>query len=133
VATLRNSRHERFALALVAGKNCRAAYMGAGYTARGASAGSCATRLRRNVHVSARIVELQEAAAQGAVMNAVAVLQGLSAIARTSEDDRVRRMALVDLGRHYNLFDKARPQPDKAMPGASAWDVLLGPDKAKPN
>jgi phage terminase small subunit len=101
---LSNCRHEAFARAIVEGKSAVAAYVAAGYKA--SSAEGNAARLMENEGVSARIAELKEAAAQGAVMQAREALERLSAIARCEDDDQLGAIlrALELIGKHHKLF-----------------------------
>jgi hypothetical protein len=130
---LRNARHEAFARALVRGASATAAYIAAGYSGNGA--GQSASALLKNSNVAVRVAELKMLSARGAIMGATEVLAGLSDLARTCPDDRVRRQALVDLGRHYGLFDKSNVDDEAGEPtddeaGApTPWDLLL---RAKP-
>lgn len=65
---LANARHERFAQELARGRSCTEAYKEAGYDCEGSSAWSSASRLSRNVEVSARVRELQQLGADKAVL-----------------------------------------------------------------
>ena len=83
---LNNARHERFCLELLAGKTADKAYALAGYKPNRKNA----SRLRTKEDISARLAELAEAAAQGAVMTANEVLVELSKIGRANMLDYMR-------------------------------------------
>ena len=104
MSVLENARHEAFARAIVEGKSGRAAYAAAGYEAKDRAADANASRLLTNARVSARVAELKEQAAQGTVMTAREVLEGLSQIGRDNEDVRARLGALGLLGKYHKLF-----------------------------
>jgi phage terminase small subunit len=87
---LRNARHEAFARAIVKGNSGRAAYRAAGYDGTGAVADAAASRLLRNVKVAARVAELKEQAAKGAVMTAREVLEELSKLGRANMADYMK-------------------------------------------
>lgn len=74
---LDNARHERFAQAIAAGKNATDAYVSAGYEAKGNSAEAAASRLLRDVKVTARIAELQSRVAEGIVLTKQWVIERL--------------------------------------------------------
>jgi phage terminase small subunit len=92
---LRNNRHEAFARAIVEGKSGREAYKAAGYRARhgGQQAGpadAAASRLLKNVKVSARIAELKGVAAQASTIEATRVLTELAKLAFANMADYMR-------------------------------------------
>jgi phage terminase small subunit len=74
MSTLRNTRHERFAQALAAGRTARAAYIEAGYTSTGSAADSSASKLLRNHKVAARVDELKAEAAKASSVAATQIL-----------------------------------------------------------
>jgi phage terminase small subunit len=76
---LSNPRHERFAQELARGRSSTEAYKEAGYDCEGSSAWSAASRLSRNVQVSARVRELQTAGAERAVLTEEWVISRLMA------------------------------------------------------
>jgi phage terminase small subunit len=84
---LRNARHEAFARAIVKGNSGRAAYRAAGYKAKDRAADANASRLLTIASVAARIAELKEQAAKGAVMTAREVLEELSRLGRANMAD----------------------------------------------
>ena len=107
MAPLKNTRWETFCLAILAGKSQTDAYLAAGYKAA-ASARQNASELMTKPDIQARIAELKEAAAQGAVMAANEVLVEMTKIGRLSIDHPglpTKRAALVDLGKHHGLFE----------------------------
>lgn len=67
MAILKNQKHERFAQLIAIGKAASAAYAEV-YGKKGASADASASRLTRNVKVSARVAKLQQKAAEKAVL-----------------------------------------------------------------
>ncbi|MBP0484660.1 terminase small subunit [Sagittula salina] len=81
---LPKERHEVFAQRLAAGASQVDAYEAAGYKRHAANA----ARLAANPDVQARVAELQEIAAQGAVVDAARVLREIGAIA-TSDIRRI--------------------------------------------
>jgi hypothetical protein len=99
---LANARHEAFARAIVKGKSAAAAYVAAGYKADDGNA----IRLTGNDRVAARIAELKEQAAQGAVMAARETLERISARARdqTKGHEALQLRALELMGKHHELF-----------------------------
>lgn len=74
---LPNPRHESFAQALAQGKSASEAYVEAGYQPNDGNAG----RMNRNEQVRARVAELQEKAAERAVVT-------VEDIARQLDEDR---------------------------------------------
>src|SRR5258708_1159088 len=81
---------EAFAGAIVRGNSGRAAYGTAGYKAKGAVADAAASRLLRNVRVSARIAELKGVAAQASTIEATRVLDELAKLAFANMADYMR-------------------------------------------
>ncbi|MBV6636354.1 MAG: terminase small subunit, partial [Mameliella sp.] len=75
--TLKNTRHETFAQARVAGMTIEAAYVQAGYKANRSNA----ARMNAKEHIRQRIRELQDAAAEQAEMTAAQVLEEIGQIA----------------------------------------------------
>lgn len=67
MAILKNQKHERFALLVAQGESGSAAYREV-YGRKGAVADANASRLLRNAKVRARIAELQQKAAEKAVL-----------------------------------------------------------------
>jgi phage terminase small subunit len=83
---LRNARQEKFAQELVKGKSVAAAYAAAGYARHRSSP----YRLRRKLHVAARIDELLGRAAARAEVNAERVLRELALIGFANMQDYAR-------------------------------------------
>jgi hypothetical protein len=102
---LDNQRHERFAWGVVQGKSATQAFIGAGYSKNSADAN--AVRLMGNKRIAARILELKQKAADGAVMSAQQVLERLTELA-TGARDPISLRALELLGRHHELFGDRR-------------------------
>ncbi|WP_167646413.1 terminase small subunit [Mameliella alba] len=75
--TLKNTRHEAFAQARVAGMTIDAAYVEAGYKPNRSNA----SQLNAKEHIRQRIRELQDAAAEQAEMTAAQVLKEIGQIA----------------------------------------------------
>ncbi len=73
----KNTRHEAFAQARVAGLTIDAAYVEAGYKPNRSNA----ARMNANEHIQKRIRELQAAAAERAEIDAARVLEEISAVA----------------------------------------------------
>lgn len=74
MSTLKNSRWEKFAQGVIAGRTARAAYVAAGYASTGAGADSSASKLLRNPKVAARIDELKAEAAKASSATATQIL-----------------------------------------------------------
>jgi phage terminase small subunit len=81
---LKNSRHEAFARAMVAGMTQHDAYKAAGFKASGHAAEANASRLLKDAEVSDRVAELKKEAASDTVMSAREVLEEFSKIGRSS-------------------------------------------------
>lgn len=104
------------------------AYIRAGYSANGAAQG--AERLLRNVDVAAAIAGGQKKLARKFEITADRVLQELALLAFAPLGDKdvstsEKRGALVDLGKHLNLFKPLPPNPydDPDADGAEAENV----------
>lgn len=92
-----NTRHERFAQALVKGLSATEASTEAGYTGdRGA-----ASRLSANANIRARVAELQRIAANQAVFTVETITANLSRIAEKAE--RVGDSAGLSVARASNM------------------------------
>jgi Terminase small subunit len=102
---LQNERQERFCLEIMQGKSATAAYIAAGFSPRGARGSAC--KLQANASIAARVAELKQRAANGAVMSAQRVLERLTEIA-TGPRDPISLRALELLGRHHELFGDRR-------------------------
>ncbi|GAA0212541.1 phage terminase small subunit [Brevundimonas nasdae] len=107
---LSNPKHERFALALAKGKGQAEAYADAGYKPSEPNA----SRLTRNDKVQARVSELQERAADKAVITVATITERLLAIAKKAEGKneapmlQVARASLMDAAKLNGLvIDKA--------------------------
>lgn len=88
---LSNTRHERFAQELARGRSSTEAYKEAGYDCEGSSAWSAASRLSRNVQVSARVRELQIGGAERAMLTEEWVISRLmSNVERALQAEEVR-------------------------------------------
>ena len=87
MAPLINHQHEKFCLAYFSGKNGKEAAIEAGYSEKTAYA--LASRLLRNVKISERLRELQEAAASARIMGKTERMERLSEIARARVTDFV--------------------------------------------
>jgi DNA-binding CsgD family transcriptional regulator len=112
---LGNLRHERFCQLVAAGHSPAQAYVAAGYSEK--TAYTSGPRLLKMPAVNARVAELRQAVAQGAVNRAVIdrewVLSELRQIAENgvSESARVRALELVgkELGMFTNSSDLLIP------------------------
>ena len=107
---LSNPKHERFALALAKGMSQAEAYADAGYKPSEPNA----SRLTRNDKVQARVSELQERAADKAVITVATITERLLAIATKAERKneapmlQVARASLMDAAKLNGLvIDKA--------------------------
>lgn len=103
---LKNQKHERFAQEVAKGKPKIEAYTSAGYKP---DAGA-ATRLSKNVNVSARVAELQERSAERTVVTVEGITQRLLNIAVKGEGGKdapmlsVGRAALMDAAKLNGLI-----------------------------
>ncbi len=79
---LKNQRHERFAQLVATGKSATEAYRKV-YKTTVKVAGSAGGRLLKNVQIQQRMAELQQKAAEGAVMSLQEKLEYLAAVKRT--------------------------------------------------
>ena len=86
---LKNPKHELFAQAIARGENGRTAFRETGFTGTDSSADSLASRLSRNIKVSARIAELKErqSAATRTVLTKAWVVEETIALARLAKDN----------------------------------------------
>jgi hypothetical protein len=100
-----SAKHEAVALAYIADRaRCGwRAYQSVYLRCTQRAAAVAWSRLLTNADFSARLAELAEAAAQGAVMTAQEVLQELTTIARAS-DISPKLRALELLGKHHKLY-----------------------------
>jgi hypothetical protein len=103
---LANAKHEAVALAYLTDPERVGwrAYRKA-YPKSSRHAAECGfTRLQKNVEFSARLADLGEQAAQGAVMAAQEALERISARARDETDPSLQLRALELIGKHHKLF-----------------------------
>ena len=82
---LANPRHERFAAELAQGRSATDAYKAAGYAVEGAAAWASASRLLRDAKVAARVLELQNVAAERTGFNVEKIAGNLARIAEKAE------------------------------------------------
>jgi phage terminase small subunit len=108
MAALKNAKHESFARAILEGMSGRDAYLSAGYSAQPAAADAAASRLLKNVKVSARVAELKAAAARASTVTAARVLDELAKLAFANMLDYMK--AGPD-GDPYLDFSKLNPRP----------------------
>ena len=106
---LEDAQQERFCRLMAEGKTSQGqAYLDAGYECSSLSiASAAATRLLKNVKVSARIQTLKEQAARLAALDASYVLSGLmmnAEDARAKKDYASSNRAFELLGKSLNLF-----------------------------
>jgi hypothetical protein len=105
---LSNARHERFAQELVRGKTQEQAYIDAGYSESGAEVS--ASRLLRNAKIVARVAELQEAAANEAVIDKALIVSRLMGLAYKAEKlseasgFSVSRASLMDVAKLLGMI-----------------------------
>lgn len=105
---LSNARHERFAQELVRGKTQEQAYIDAGYSESGAEVS--ASRLLRNAKIVARVAELQEAAANEAVIDKALIVSRLMGLADKAEKlseasgFSVSRASLMDVAKLLGMI-----------------------------
>lgn len=111
---LKNTRHERFAQELAKGKSQAEAYRLAGYDGTAPAMEASASRLVRNVKVSARLAELQNKAAERTEITVAAITERLLAIATKAEKSgdasmlQAARASLMDAAKLNGLVvDKA--------------------------
>lgn len=110
MAPLSNARHEAFAHWLAKGLSATEAYAKAGY----AESRSAASRLSTNVNICARVLELQNKAAERTVLTVASLTERLLAIAVKGEASTeapmlsVARASLMDAAKLNGLIvDKA--------------------------
>ena len=113
MSLLSNPRHERFAQLVATGQSAAEAYR-AVYGAKGKAAENSGSRLLGNVGVSARIAELQQKAAEKAVLTLVEKREFLRRVVMTAIRDVDERSNLcqsvecTDKGRKFRMPDKLR-------------------------
>ncbi|RWJ97012.1 MAG: Terminase small subunit [Mesorhizobium sp.] len=91
---LRNPRHERFAQGIAKGLSGKAAYVEAGFRARGNAAEVNAARLLRNAQVTSRLEELQAGHAKRTAVTVESIVGELEE-ARASALDQKQLAAAV--------------------------------------
>ncbi|CAH1677988.1 hypothetical protein CHELA41_24472 [Hyphomicrobiales bacterium] len=82
---LNNNRHEKFANEVAKGVRPADAYAKAGYAATARGNDVCASRLLKDVNISARVEELQERAATRTVVTVAGITEDLLRIAAKAE------------------------------------------------
>ena len=104
---LENARHERFVQGLMKGKTQELAYIDAGFSENGADVS--ASRLLGNAKVSDRLAELQERAANKAVIDKTLIVEKLMVLAQKGEELSeapglsVARASLMDVAKLLGL------------------------------
>jgi hypothetical protein len=135
---LTNNRHELFAQAIAAGKSHYEAYESAGFTAKGATASACATRLLKDAKVAARVAELQQKNAQTVGLTKQWVLEKLvenvhramppAAAYEYKYEGSVANRALELLGKELGMFidrkEVGQPGEFEAMEDAALFQAL---------
>lgn len=109
-----NPKQLRFVELYLATGNATEAYVGAGYSARGHSAESCATKLLKNAEVQAAVGKARDRAAETAELTAGYVIRGLMREAEREDDNAshpARVKALEHLARITKLLGDERPVP----------------------
>jgi phage terminase small subunit len=118
-----NARQQVFAAKLAEGGSQRAAYLAAGYDARGATADEAASRLSRNVKVRRRVRELQAKAAkkvEKTVHSLVADLDDAIAFAKECKNPAAVVSGIVAQARLLGLItDKAQIEQVLHKPAAT--------------
>jgi hypothetical protein len=105
---LENARHEKFVQELTKGKTQEQAYIDAGYSENGAEVS--ASQLLRNPKVAARVAELQEKAANKAVIDKAMIVQRLLGLADKGEQLAeapglsVSRASLMDVAKLLGMI-----------------------------
>jgi hypothetical protein len=133
------SRQESFCRLLVEGRSQRAAYIEAGYAARGSTADEAASRLARTVKVKARLTELQKEAAQQTeitVRDLVGKLNGMFELAAATKNPSAGVSAVMGMAKLLGfLVDKQEdvtprlPVPfptDRKQMSIEEWQQLVG-------
>ncbi|WP_305972608.1 MULTISPECIES: terminase small subunit [unclassified Mameliella] len=122
---LKNTRHEAFAQARVAGMTIDAAYVEAGYKANRSNA----ARMNANEHIRQRIRELQDAAAEQAELTAAQVLEEIGQIAFSDVRelfDKDGRLLLVDaMPEKTAKAIQSIKVSSKAAPGSDAGEMVF--------
>jgi hypothetical protein len=134
-------RQDAFCRLLVEGHSQRAAYVEAGYAARGATADEAASRLARTVKVAARIAELQMEAVERAeitVGDLVAKLDRMYELATTMRNPSAGVSAVMGMAKLLGfLVDKQEdvtPRKPVAIPTGKTrltiaeWQHMVGPE-----
>jgi hypothetical protein len=109
-----SARHELFAQGIAMGKTQRAAYVAAGYAARGAAADASASQLLSFPKVAARVAELKSAAATEAVVSTTRLIIEAASLqdeARDAQHFGAAVAALVSKAKLAGLLP-APPKPE---------------------
>jgi hypothetical protein len=131
---LRNAKHETFCRSLVKnarnGMNQRAAYIAAGYAARGDSADACASRLLSSAKVRHRMHELVTPPTQKARVSLLNVLAELQTTLRDAREDRAHGAVVSALALVTKIHEMVRSEGDggafdQAMSAEDVASVLL--------
>jgi hypothetical protein len=128
---LKNARHEKFAQELAKGTAQSEAYKRAGYSAEGNVAEAAASRLLRDVKISARVAELKERAAERAVVTVEGITQRLLKIAEKGEGAAdapllsVARASLMDAAKLNGLIiDRSKVGLDLTSATTEELEIL---------
>ncbi len=124
MSTLKNTRHEAFAQARVAGMTIDAAYVEAGYKANRSNA----ARMNAKEHIRQRIRELMYAAAEQAEMTAAQVLEEIGQIAfsdiRELYDPDGNLLPVEAMPENAARAIQSIKVTSKAAPGSDAGEML---------
>jgi len=110
---LKNQKHERFAQLVATGMSATEAYRRV-YKTTVKVAGSAGGRLLKNVGIQQRLTELQQKAAEGAVMTLQEMLEFLARVRRTpigevdERSDLCQSAEYTEDGRKFKMPDKLR-------------------------
>ncbi|WP_421904644.1 terminase small subunit [Mameliella sp.] len=125
MSTLKNTRHEAFAQARVAGMTIDAAYVEAGYKTNRSNA----ARMNANEHIRQRIRELQDAAAEQAELTAAQVLEETGQIAfsdiRQLFDPDGNLLPVAAMPENAARAIQSIKVTSKAVPGSETGETII--------
>jgi phage terminase small subunit len=125
MGALRNSKHEKFAVALVKGYSAIAAYTLAGYKRNDGNA----IRMKGNERVAARVKELKDKVAEKVIVTEAELLGELKDVALSKPEETptyANKLKAIELsGDHIGMFGKNRG------PGSVTVQLVLTEDEFK--
>lgn len=115
-----NPKQLKFVALYLASSNATQSYIGAGYSARGRSAGNNASRLLEHPGVKAA---LEAATAQAAANSAVSAEWALARLQELAQDNGPRSSHLARVQACRAILDYFRPDPPPAAPNTATANV----------